>query len=449
MARAIASRAKASFLSVKGPELLSAYLGESESNVRKIFAQARAASPCVLFFDEIDSIALSRSAGMGGGGGDATGDRVLNQLLIEMDSGIVNHNAAEPEPAAAPSKAKDAASDDAVMEDASATATATPTAAPQASPSKARAPPTPRRAAGPIVFVVAATNRPDLLDPALTRPGRLDQLLFVGLPNAESRVDIMRTLLSQTPCEAAVRDDDFAVLRRLAEGPCRGLSGADLAHMCNLARKYAINAFLQRSTGAGAGSASGSAPAKGKNREALELDASDCVTVAHLERALSEVRPSVSAEVLEKYRLFNEQIKSGGTITTVNDVVMDADVDGAAPAGAPLSPRADSASGPVTTAGATGATAGQLDELRESFRKDIASKLASLGPEVNAQQALNQILGSLLQEANKGTYKASPSSGSSSSSSSAAASADRPVSLASSNAAQVPARPRKTGGREK
>src|SRR5690606_23716947 len=82
-------------LSVKGPELRSSYLGASEQNVRKLFAQARAASPCVVFFDESDSIALSRSGNHGGG--EATGDRVLNQLLTEMDARIMGGGGEEPE----------------------------------------------------------------------------------------------------------------------------------------------------------------------------------------------------------------------------------------------------------------------------------------------------------------------------------------------------------------
>jgi len=116
MAKAVANECSANFISIKGPELLTMWFGESEANVRDIFDKARNAAPCVLFFDELDSIGSAR-----GGGGDAggAGDRVINQLLTEMDGVGVKKN----------------------------------------------------------VFIVGATNRPDILDDALMRPGRLDQLL--------------------------------------------------------------------------------------------------------------------------------------------------------------------------------------------------------------------------------------------------------------------------------
>merc|ERR1711865_633567 len=116
LAKAVASECQANFISIKGPELLTMWFGESESNVRELFDKARQAAPCVLFFDELDSIAVQR----GGGGGDAggAGDRVINQLLTEMDGMNSKKN----------------------------------------------------------VFIVGATNRPDIIDAALMRPGRLDQL---------------------------------------------------------------------------------------------------------------------------------------------------------------------------------------------------------------------------------------------------------------------------------
>lgn len=122
LARAIANECQANFISIKGPELLTMWFGESEANVRDVFDKARAAAPCVMFFDELDSIAKSRG-GSGGGGGEA-GDRVLNQILTEMDGMNAKKN----------------------------------------------------------VFVIGATNRPDQIDPALLRPGRLDQLIYIPLP---------------------------------------------------------------------------------------------------------------------------------------------------------------------------------------------------------------------------------------------------------------------------
>merc|ERR1711974_160731 len=122
-----------------GPELLTMWFGESEANVRELFDKARQASPCILFFDELVSIARSR----GGGGGDAggSGDRVINQLLTEMDGMGGKKN----------------------------------------------------------VFIIGATNRPDILDGAIMRPGRLDQLIYIPLPDYESRVGILKANLRKSP----------------------------------------------------------------------------------------------------------------------------------------------------------------------------------------------------------------------------------------------------------
>ena len=114
LAKAVANECSSNFISVKGPELLTMWFGESEGNVREVFDKARAASPCVLFFDELDSVGVARGSGHGDGGG--AGDRVLNQLLTEMDGAAAKKN----------------------------------------------------------LFFIGATNRPEILDEALIRPGRLD-----------------------------------------------------------------------------------------------------------------------------------------------------------------------------------------------------------------------------------------------------------------------------------
>jgi len=126
MARALATEGKLNFLAVKGPELLSKWLGESERALASLFRRARLASPCIVFFDEIDAIASKR-----GGGGNTGGERLLSQLLTELD-GIGSRKQGH-------------------------------------------------------VICVAATNRPDLLDHALTRPGRIDRKIYVGLPDRASR----------------------------------------------------------------------------------------------------------------------------------------------------------------------------------------------------------------------------------------------------------------------
>lgn len=127
LAKAIANECQANFISIKGPELLTMWFGESEANVRDVFDKARAAAPCVMFFDELDSIAKARGSSMGDAGG--AGDRVLNQILTEMDGMGAKKN----------------------------------------------------------VFVIGATNRPDQIDPALLRPGRLDQLIYIPLPGTCAR----------------------------------------------------------------------------------------------------------------------------------------------------------------------------------------------------------------------------------------------------------------------
>jgi hypothetical protein len=453
--------------------LLSSYLGESEANIRSVFQRARAASPCVLFLDEIDSIGLSRAASTrGAGGGEATADRVLNTLLTEMDFRIVGSNSSvdlddvsgnkKPDAALAAKQTTAAAAgnkDDASMTD-------VPAPLPVAAKPTLKPVRTPAGAAAPVVFVVAATNRPDLLDPALLRPGRLDQLLFVGLPGEASRADILRTLLRQTPCVPEIFADDAKVLRDIARGPARGLSGADLAALANRARKYAINEFLARQTAQNA-SAAGDAGVSSSKRNAsavpLQLGSADCVTVAHLERALDETRPSVSAETMAKYKAFNAQLRgrrSGGA-------------GGAAAAAAEQTMTESASSQPLTVPsgkeGGPGADpSSAMASLRASIRADIAAKLSSLGANADPQTALNAVLADLLRDTNRGTYiprvnavaatnndgaVASNSRGSSHSNGISLATdvddVEVPVSLAASNADDIPARARKMGGREK
>ncbi len=173
LAKAIANECGANFISVKGPELLSMWFGESEANVRGLFDKARAAAPCILFFDEIDSIAKSR--GSGPGGGNEASDRVINQILTEID-GV---------------------------------------------------------GARKSVFVMGATNRPDMLDSAVTRPGRLDQLIYIPLPDRPSRRAIFAATLKKTPLDPEVSLDVLAQATP-------GYSGADITEICHRAGKLAI-----------------------------------------------------------------------------------------------------------------------------------------------------------------------------------------------------------------
>jgi len=139
MAKAVASECSANFVSIKGPELLTMWFGESEANVREVFDKARSAAPCVLFFDELDSIGTARGSSAGDAGG--AGDRVMNQLLTEIDGVGVKKN----------------------------------------------------------VFMIGATNRPELLDEALLRPGRLDQLIYIPLPDQNSRLQTLYAKLKKSP----------------------------------------------------------------------------------------------------------------------------------------------------------------------------------------------------------------------------------------------------------
>jgi transitional endoplasmic reticulum ATPase len=150
LAKAVANECQANFISVKGPELLTMWFGESEGNVREVFDKARGAAPCVLFFDELDSIGKARGGGQGDAGG--AGDRVINQLLTEMDGVGSKKN----------------------------------------------------------VFIIGATNRPDILDPAIMRPGRLDQLIFIPVPDFGSRQSILKATLRKSPLAPDVDLDYLA-----------------------------------------------------------------------------------------------------------------------------------------------------------------------------------------------------------------------------------------------
>lgn len=178
LAKAIANECQANFISIKGPELLTMWFGESEANVRDIFDKARSAAPCVLFFDELDSIAKARGGNVGDGGGAA--DRVINQLLTEMDGMTSKKN----------------------------------------------------------VFIIGATNRPDIIDPAILRPGRLDQLIYIPLPDDKSRIQILKANLRKSPVAPDV-DLDFMAKET------RGFSGADLTEICQRACKLAIRDSIE------------------------------------------------------------------------------------------------------------------------------------------------------------------------------------------------------------
>jgi transitional endoplasmic reticulum ATPase len=240
LAKAIATECASNFISIKGPELLTMWFGESEANVRDVFDKARGASPCVLFFDELDSIARARGSSGGDAGG--AGDRVMNQLLTEMD-GI---NATKQ------------------------------------------------------IFIVGATNRPDILDPAIKRPGRLDQVIFVDLPDFPARISIFKASLRKSPLDP---DVDLA---HMAE-QTNGYSGADLGGICKNAAKIAIRNQIEFSVAKVKAKAAAREEAEANGIEYMSDDEDEeeddvpTITMAMMLLALQDSTRSVTEADYKKY----------------------------------------------------------------------------------------------------------------------------------------------------
>ena len=233
MAKAIANECSANFISIKGPELLTMWFGESEANVRDVFDKARQAAPCVLFFDELDSIGTARGSSQGDAGG--AGDRVMNQLLTEMDGVGAKKN----------------------------------------------------------LFIIGATNRPEILDEALLRPGRLDQLIYIPLPDKLSRIAILKSLSRKAPVAKNVYLDFVADMTD-------GFSGADLAELFQRAAKAAVREAIEAD-------AQRKAVAE-ENPDGMELeDPVPEITRRHFDDALSNARKSVTNLDLNKYDQFRRK----------------------------------------------------------------------------------------------------------------------------------------------
>ena len=193
LAKAIATEFSLNFFSVKGPELLNMYIGESEANVRRVFQRARDARPCVVFFDELDSVAPKR-----GNQGDSGGvmDRIVSQLLAELD-GMSSGSTSDD----TPGEGKETGS----------------------------------TGGGAGVFVIGATNRPDLLDPALLRPGRFDKLIYLGIPDAhEKQLNILQALTRKFTLAPEVD------LQRVADRLPLTYTGADLYALASDAMLKAV-----------------------------------------------------------------------------------------------------------------------------------------------------------------------------------------------------------------
>ncbi|XP_041091657.1 zgc:136908 [Polyodon spathula] len=237
LAKAIAHECQANFVSIKGPELLTMWFGESEANVRDVFDKARQAAPCILFFDELDSIAKSRGGSAGDGGGAA--DRVINQILTEMD-GMTNKK---------------------------------------------------------NVFIIGATNRPDIIDSAILRPGRLDQLIYIPLPDERSRVAILRANLRKSPI---ARDVDQNYLAKITEG----FSGADLTEICQRACKLAIREAIEVEIRL-------ERERQSHPETAMEEDSDPVPEIRkdHFEEAMRFARRSVSDNDIRKYEMFSQTLQ--------------------------------------------------------------------------------------------------------------------------------------------
>jgi transitional endoplasmic reticulum ATPase len=219
IAQAVSKESNANFISVKGPEMFSKWLGESEKAIRETFRKARQVAPCVIFFDEIDSVASM--PGMESTDSH-TSERVLNQLLTEMDG-------------------LEALRD---------------------------------------VVVIAATNRPNLLDPAILRPGRFDRLVFIGSPDRKGRLKIFRIHTKDTPL---AEDVDLETLADITEG----YVGADVESVCREAVMIAL-------------------------RENFDVE---YVEMRHFREALKNVKPTITENIAQFYEKIEAQFKGGQRLT--------------------------------------------------------------------------------------------------------------------------------------
>ena len=213
MAKAAANESEANFISIKGPELLSKWVGESEKGVREIFRKARQAAPCIIFFDELDAIAPTR----GDHGDSHVTERVISQFLTEMDGLEILTN----------------------------------------------------------VVVIGATNRPDIIDPALLRPGRFDRILYVPPPDRESRVQIIKIHTKKKPLDEDVNIEELA-------DKTDGYTGADIASLSSAAVMLALREHITKYP-----------DSKEAERQTKDLK----INMKHFEDAMKKIRPLSKQEV--------------------------------------------------------------------------------------------------------------------------------------------------------
>ncbi len=212
LAKAVATESEANFISIKGPEVMSKWVGESEKAIREIFKKAKQSSPCIVFLDEIDSIAPRRGYYAGSG----VTERIVNQLLTSMD-GLTK------------------------MEG---------------------------------VVVIAATNRPDIVDPALLRPGRIDRIVYIPPPDERARLEILKVHTRNMPLSEDVSLEKIA-------GETEFYTGADLENLCREAGMAAIR------------------------------EDSEKVGMKHFEEALKIVHPSLDKETIKYYENIGLELSKG------------------------------------------------------------------------------------------------------------------------------------------
>ena len=222
LAKAVATESESNFITIKGPEIFSKWVGESERSVREFFRKARQAAPSILYFDEIDAISSSRGSVQG----SHIYDSIVNQILVEMD-GMEKRKG---------------------------------------------------------IVIIASTNRPDIIDPALLRPGRFDRLLFVTAPNLEARLKILKVHTKNMPLAEDVS------LSKIAQST-DGYSGADLENLCREAGMEAI-------------------------REKLEK--LDKIEKKHFDHAISKIKSTLPKEVVENYERLAKQITESRNIRESN-----------------------------------------------------------------------------------------------------------------------------------
>jgi transitional endoplasmic reticulum ATPase len=213
LARAVATESEANFISIKGPEVFSKWVGESEKAIREIFRKARMAAPSVVFLDEIDSITPRRGMGMSDSG---VSERVISQLLTEMD-GLVS------------------------LQD---------------------------------IVIIAATNRPDMVDSAVLRPGRFDRLIYVPEPDDKGRLQILKIYTKGMPISKDVDLNQLAIMTKY-------YGGADIESLCREAAMHALR---------------------------VDVNSTE-VTMKDFLDALKEMGPSISPEMEKWYKSFMQQIR--------------------------------------------------------------------------------------------------------------------------------------------